>query len=524
MADLVTLSAPSAVALRPHPVYSALLPTWQKLAHAAEGTSGFADGTYLVAHPREWLDHAADSPTKPTKKLLERRKLARYEGWPDTILTLLAGALFRTPPTRRVGDEEVTEAHPLAAWWDDVDGLGTPMDAYMAQSWLAAAVFGHVFLVMDRPTTPAQTAAEAGRLYLRRYTPLDVPDWLVDEAGELTAVRLFEAVPRDTFDGQNSTQIREVTAEGWRVLERTGDGRVATKPLSEGQHDYAGALPVVVLYAKRRPLTPIVGQSVLGDPNIYQDDYNLSSEIRELLRKQTFSMLNVPLGTGPDAVQVAEAQAMLGETMGTANVAFTPEPASFISADPANVEVYQAERQEVRRTMFRLAGLPWEGDSRAAESGDSRRIKREDLNQTLARYADEVQTAERTLAQLWFRAEYGDRWTQELEAAEVEVSYPNTFDSEVLDDTITRTQLALTLRLGKTATDALKRQLVGKLLPDVPPSQMSAIEAEIAAMRDPEEERAERLAGMAQAFRAGGREVGEDRDEDVVDREAVDAQ
>lgn len=507
--NIVPLTQTPAVALRPHPVYSALQPVWEKLAHAAEGLGGFMDGTYLVAHPREWLDHTADTPSKPTKKLLERRKLARYEGWPDTILTLLGGALFRTPPTRRVGDVAATEAHPLADWWADVDGLGTPMDAWMAQTWLSAAVFGHVFILMDRDATPALTAADAGRLYLRRYTPLDVPDWLVDERGDLVAVRMLEVVPRGTFDAQVGSQVREVTPQGWRVLDRTGTGQVLTTPREEGQHDYAGALPVVVLYAKRRPLTPLIGQSVLGDPAIYADDYNLSSEVRELLRKQTFSILNIPLGTGQDAVQVSEAQAMLGESMGTANVAFTPQPAAFITADPANVEAYQAERQEVRRTMFRLAGLPWEGDSRAAESGDSRRIKREDLNQTLARYADEVQTAERALAQLWCKATYGATWEREWDQADIEVSYPETFDSEVLDDTLTRAQLALTLRLGKTATDSLKRELVGKLLPDLSPATVSAIEAEIAAMPDPEEERQERQSLMAEALKAGSARPGD---------------
>lgn len=503
LADIVPLNPAPTVALRPHPVYQALQPVWETLAHAAEGVGGFSDGTYLVAHPREYLDHKEAVPSKPTKKLLERRKIARYEGWPDTILRLLSGALFRQPPTRRAGDENAAQAHPLDDWWADVDGLGTPMDAYMAQSWLQAAVFGHVFLLLDRPNVSAQTAADAGRLYLRRYTPLDVPDWLVDERGELTAVRLLEAVPRATFDAQVGTQIREVTPAGWRVLERHADGRMAALPKAEGAHDFAGALPIVVLYAKRRPLTPLIGQSVLGDPAVFVDDYNLSSEIRELLRKQTFSMLNVPLGTGQDAVQVDQAQAMLGESMGTANVAFTPQPAQFLSADPANVEVYQSERTEVRRTMFRLAGLPWEGDSRDAESADSRRLKREDLNQTLARYADELQTAEMAIARLWAQAEYGSAWERQWEAAQVTVAYPDTFDSEVLDDTLTRAQLAIALRLGKTATDAIKRTVVGKLLPDASPSLMAEVEQEIAAMPDPEEERQERLSMMGEALKAG---------------------
>jgi hypothetical protein len=48
----------------------------------------------------------------------------------------------------------------------------------------------------------------------------------------------------------------------------------------------------------------VIGQSVLNDPALYVDLYNLTSEQRELLRNQTFSILNVVLGTGPDAISV----------------------------------------------------------------------------------------------------------------------------------------------------------------------------------------------------------------------------
>lgn len=399
-------------------------------------------------------------------------------------------------------EAERASPHVLEQWWQNVDGLGTTIDAWMAQAWLRAAVFGHAVILLDRPMATAQTAADAPAPYLRLYTPLDLIDWLVDDAGKLLSVRLLESVPRATYDATEGSQVREITPEGWRVIERDQVGRLGDVT-AEGAHDYQGELPIVVLYGKRRPLSTLIGQSILGDPAVYVDDYNLSSEIRELLRKQTFGILNIPLGTGPDAVQPDQAKAMLGESSGTINVAFTPAAAQYLSPDSANVTIYQAEREEVRRTMFRLAGLPWEGDSRDAEAADSRRIKREDLNQTLARYADEVQTAERAIAQLFFRAHFGSRWQVEWKADTPVVSYPDTFDSEVLDDLITRAQLAMGLRLGKTAGDLIKASVVEKLLPNLDETTKNAIQAEIAAMPDPEEERRERLSMMGEALKAG---------------------
>jgi hypothetical protein len=50
------------VAAQTHPLYDLFKLTWQQLAHVREGTGGFlsvGNDSYLVAHPREWLDHSA---------------------------------------------------------------------------------------------------------------------------------------------------------------------------------------------------------------------------------------------------------------------------------------------------------------------------------------------------------------------------------------------------------------------------------------------------------------------------------
>ena len=69
-----------------HPRYVEFLPSWQVLGCAVEGTGGFKDGTYLVAHPREWLDYNAETPRTPSPKLKTRRKLATYANAPELIV------------------------------------------------------------------------------------------------------------------------------------------------------------------------------------------------------------------------------------------------------------------------------------------------------------------------------------------------------------------------------------------------------------------------------------------------------
>lgn len=502
IADLTTGATAMTGEVFTHPVYAAFRPTWIKLAHAYEGTGGFADGTFLIAHPREWLDHAADTPAKPTKKLLERRRVARYENWPATIITLLQGALFRTPPYRRAGTENAP--HPIADWWENVDGIGTHLTTWLRRAWVPAAVFGHQVVLMDRPQHSATTAADVPPLFLRSYTPLDVPDWLDDDMGRLVAVALREKAPRATFTERTTTEyVREVSADGWRVR-GTATPQVIE---AQGQHDFAGAVPVVLLYTRRRALVPLVGYSLLGDPQLYVDGYNLTSEMRELMRKQTFSIINVPLGTGDQQVTPQAAQAMIGESSGSANILFTPDPANILTPDNTNVTVYRSEIGELVRAMFRASGLPWEADSRDAESAESRRIKREDLNQVLSLYAAELQEAERQITDLWFRGTYGPTWQRERDAAHVSITYPQTFDADLLDDVIARVQAAIGLDLGQLASTLLRGQVVGKLLPDLTPEQQQQIRDEIAAVAVSEAEEAElrkqRLAQPVTSFGAG---------------------
>lgn len=115
------------VASTVHPLYLLFKPVWTQLAHVREGTGGFLDGTYLVAHPREWLDHSSKqtdtttgavtvtvnpTPKQPSPKLKARRLIARYENVASSILEAKKSTLFREQPTRRVGPQQAPTAKP----------------------------------------------------------------------------------------------------------------------------------------------------------------------------------------------------------------------------------------------------------------------------------------------------------------------------------------------------------------------------------------------------------------------------
>jgi hypothetical protein len=527
MATASTTTTPPAVTTS-HPLYADWAPTWRALTHCFEGSGGFRDGTYIIAHPREWEDHSIPvyegtgddrklvrvetnpNPSKPTAKLKERRALARYENFAARIVETKASALFRQDPSRMVaGDAEAK--HPWLDWCQNVDGAGTKLTAYLQDAWKASAVQGHTALYMDRPASPIapKTMAEVQAPYLRCYTALDMVDWLTNDAGELTAAKFQEAVPRtnikeNVIPASQTWRVRIVTADGYEVIEESarGNGKRVSKPVNEGPHSF-GRLPVALLYAKRRTLISTIGASLLGDPKLHIDLFNLISEKRELLRKQTFSMLNIPLGTGDAAVSIEEAQRMIGQSTGTSNVLFSALAASFVTADSSNVTVYQEECGNLVRVMFRLSGLTWESDSKDAEAQGSLKIKREDLNQLLSSYADETERTEMAIAELFFRAHYGpDSWEAEWEKAEPQVRYSRNFDATPFDELLSQANAAMALPLGQSPAFLLElcRRLLPMFLPDLPPNLLEEIEKEIEALPTPQEQRQQRLKEMAATF------------------------
>lgn len=509
-----------------HPLYTAFRPIWQQSLDVYEGTGGFVDPRrpYLIAHPREYLDHTSIvydtdgqtiksvtpnlSPSQPSPKLLERRKLARYENYAETLIDQVAAALFRVDASRTFDDGQTkpekkkpaegepgdqpeptkqaadVKKRPIEEFWENADGMGTSWAELLSQYWTAAAVFGHVVICFELGDDERRIPVA------RAYTPLDVPDWLMDDDGKLTSVKLLEATPRTAYDQKIATtaaqtRVRVVTEDRWEVQEVNGN------VLDADLHGFE-QLPVIVLYAKRRSLTPFVGKSLLGDPMKFIDLYNLVSEERELLRKQTFSILNVPVGENGT---IDREQGLIGRQSGTGNILFTTGDAKYISADGENVTVYHASMDRLIRSIFRAALLPWDSDSKDAEAEGSRRIKREDLNQQLSKFANELQRVDLFATDLVYQAVYGPAWRKWRERDGLAIAWPDQFEVTPLEELTKQFTDAIAADLGETATKELKKRLSRAALPNLSKSKQAEIDGDIDAMTvvTEEEKRQEEL-------------------------------
>lgn len=491
------------VAAMVHPIYDLLKQQWIDLANVREGIGGFLDGTYLRAHPREWLDHTSiqvdqgtgasvarlnPNPKQPSPKLKARRLLARYENIASSIIQATKAVLFKDAPTRRLDGltgQKDTES-PIELWWQNVDGKGTEITDAMRKWWDVAATFGHVWLYFCKDQPPgATTAADETLPYIRVYTPLDVLNWLVDDDGNITSVKVMEAVPPQDFNTLVTTYlIRVIDTEGSTVYNyKTGKKAVEYQPHGLGR------LPFVPFFAKRRSIFEDIGESVLGDPKNYIDLYNLTSEIRELLRNQTFSFINLPLGTGPDAMTVEAAQAMMGKQTGTMNVLFSAQPAQILTGDSTNIKAYHDEIERTKREIYRETGVQWDADTRSAEARGSLQIKREEMTTRIGLYADECQKTELALADCFYRAQYGaDRGPTKLEEDKLTVHYATEVQSPIgtTENMLERAQAAESLGFPPEVMKAIRKQFLRTLIPaDSPEELFTELDAAIDAAQDP---------------------------------------
>lgn len=471
-----------------HPLYDTYAREWTLLQEAYRGDGGFLDGTNLIAYPREIIYKTDASGNLTTEidryqdKFTRRKALARYENFARAIIDTFNAHLFSKTIQRDA--EAVPE---LAAWWENVDGAHTHLGDWMPWSQALAFVYGHVLILMDRANTETQprTKAEQGRPVLRCYTPLDVLDWIWED-GRFTALKVIEANARGSLDERATTghatrgdgapaSFSYVVWDETRWTRYRDDGTVT----DSGEHGF-GRVPVVIHRARIVPGQPYLGASILGDPKVHRDLYNLISEKRELLRSQTFSMLNVQLGQDED---LGEAKARLGTRASVETVLWSKGAADFIAPPSGPANDYQAEIDSAKRTIYRMAGLPWDGDSASAESADSRRIKAMDLNRLLAGYADECERVEWALAKLWLTATTGQTDPGAITTAlqDVTIHYPDEFATIDITQGAADVRDVLTMGLGPTAVRLFKERAIPIILPDISEDDTAQITTELQA-------------------------------------------
>ena len=208
-------------------------------------------------------------------------------------------------------------------------------------------------------------------------------------------------------------------------------------------------------------------------------------------------MLNIQLGPDEDVIT---ARGRLGDMASTETILWSKAAAGFIAPPDGPALTYQAEIQALERKLYRMAGLPWEGDAAGAESADSRRLKAMDLNRLLAMYADEAERVEYQLARLWVTATTGQQDEDAVEQAleSTTIHYPDEFATIDTAQAAADVRDIGTMSLGATANAEARKRAVRVVLPDLAQDIQDTVDEEI----DQQARDAASLPAQAAGFRA----------------------
>jgi hypothetical protein len=379
-----------------HAAYDANASKWEFFLRSYLGGSDYRDGQYL-------LKYILEDKTEYAKRL----ELTPLDNHCKNVINIYSSFIWRLPPTRNFGN--LVEDQALQHFLNDADMDGRSLNAFMSDAQMWAGVYGHTWLIMDKPATTAATRADElaqeVRPYLSMITPENVFDWRYERAANgryvLTMLKVREWVSGDESFfrvwEQDTIKAYEVKGEESKLVSTIDN------PL--------GRIPAVCLYGNRSPIRGI-GHSDISDVAYMQKAiYNELSEIEQLIR----------ISNHPSLVKSVDTDAGAG----AGSVIDVPDHDTLkpylLQPSGGNLDAIRASITDKVEAINRMTHM---GAVRATESqtksGVALQTEFQLLNAKLSEKADLSELAEE---QIW---DFFAHWQGVI--SNITVDYPDTFD------------------------------------------------------------------------------------------------
>jgi len=441
------------------------------------GRGGYLTGAYLIPHEREMQDD-----------LNRRAAYSIYPNYVADVVGTYSGYLWKRQPARESGDG-------YTAFCANADGQGHSLDYVLQNNQLLAMVLGSVWLIVDRAPIVPQTKAQQPKPYIVMRLPSQVAHYKLDGNGVLESITFREAsegietTPSfglamlqslSSLVGLGKTQYRTFTRMGWKISLDAGGMLV----IAQGEHGL-GRVPVVRLNST----VPLLPAQMRADPwafgisQLNWSLYNQESEKRTLFRKQTFSILTIPVA------DTDEAEKLRDLTIGTDN-ALTYNPAGggkpgYVAPADGPIQQYREDSNETIVRIYKAANLEFVAG--VASSGTALSFQFQKANATMGAMAVQAEAAEREISQIvaaWEGEQPGN------------IAYPRDFNLTDLAADLKVAMEAKTMGISPTFDRELKKRTARQVLGHgVPAKTIGIIDGEIDVGQDPY---GDRLAAQAQ--------------------------
>ena len=376
----------------------------------------------------------------------------------------------------------------LTAWWSDVDGSGTSIDQWMAETVAPLLlVQGQLDLYMDHPPASdgetIRTRADLQRLGLDRciasyILPENMLWWTLDPTGQ----RYLECLVLEHHEIEEGSVTRY---RYWTTRDSTlydTDGAV----LAVVPHPF-GQVPIIRIFERRKPRCRNIGQSRYESIAERQREYyNRDSEL--ILSDTTQAH---PLLQGPEDFVQSDGTIPIGPSWllpkkkNTQGGAATYEGFDVVDFPKDGAESIRKNKADIRDDVDRDSALvKATGRQGVAQSGLSKAIDYSDGNNRLAKLAKVLARAECVAAGLALCVLF-DGHPPDSETRSIEINYPTEFDLFTAADVASAAAdfQSLVAKAGALPlTEALMlSRLVRLCLPGLSDAQYASCDAEIAS-------------------------------------------
>lgn len=357
--------------------------------------------TYLVRYPRE-----------SEAKFARRNDVAFYASPLARACARFVGFLASRAPTREL-------PHDLyRAMASDIDGRGNALDVWLLELAIELKARGSMLLLVDNDADVAQAGSLGEQVRQRRAPfwtmvfPEAVTDFAVGEDGRFDFVEFAGNVKAPSGEVVDCTWRFDRSA--WAALDRE------RSPIAAGEHPL-GECPVLAV--TESGAFPHFGPfSAIAD--LARRLFNLDSELDEILRSQTFSLLTMQVPENATDAQKLDAAKIAGQTIGTSNLlVHSGSTPAFVAPPDGPARVYLDRIADVRRQIGEI-GLDVVTEQ-AQESGIARQIRFAAVNGELAKFAGRLEDAERRawdLSRRWLgmQSQPTVTWPRDYNLADVE--------------------------------------------------------------------------------------------------------
>lgn len=400
-----------------HPDYDANEDRWEFYLRSYMGGQDYQHGNYLTRYSLE-----------SSEEYSRRIDLTPIDNHCRNIVHIYSSFLWRTPPTRIYNSLSNNPA--LESFIRDADLDGESLNSFMKTAQVWASVYGHVWIMIDKPASNAGTRAEELAQDIRPYATLFTPENVFDWKWERMPSGRFELVylkVRESVDRKDAT----TTVSHFRIWRKDivehwiEDGETDTK--IDEMPNPLGRIPAVFVPANKS-VTRSIGISDLSDIAYMQKTiYQELSEIEQLIR----------ISNHPSLVKTNDTDA----SAGAGSIVTIPDDLDgnlkpyLLQPSGQNIDAIRASINDKVQAINRMSHMgAVRGTEAMTQSGVAMQTEFQMLNAKLNEKARILELAEEQMWSLFCQ------W-QEVQP-DVEVYYPDAFDLRDYDKELSFLQQA----------------------------------------------------------------------------------